>query len=203
MTCWGAGCAGDSKPVKAEQSLVTDADLPQAIRRRLEEAGWKRRVGDALGLWVSVGRQQLCGLENGRVRFAYRCSTAAKGVGNREGSNQTPLGWHEIQERFGDGLPAGAIFKERKHKGKVWSPGSGTGDDLILSRIMWLGGLEPGINASPGIDSHTRYIYIHGTPQEDRLGTPASMGCIRLSNADVIELYEQTALGTPVFISAW
>ena len=171
--------------------------------RRLKAAGWNEHVGKRLGLWVSVARQQLIGIEKGRIRFGYYCSTAAKGTGNREGSNQTPLGWHEIGERFGDGFPTGAIFKERKHTGKFWKTGESDGDDTILSRIMWLRGLEPGVNAGQGIDSHERYIYIHGTPEESKLGTPASMGCVRLSNKDVIELFDRSATGTPVLITDW
>lgn len=198
-----AGCKADSEPVEAERSAVTIGKLSEEDSRRLKAAGWRERVGDRLGLWVSVARQQLVGIENGRVRFAYFCSTAANGVGNREGSEQTPPGWHKIEERYGDGLPTGAVFKERGYTGKIWKPDNATRDDLILSRIMWLRGLEPGVNVGPGVDSHARYIYIHGTPEEDRLGTPASMGCIRLSNKDVIELFERTTSGTPVLITKW
>lgn len=184
-------------------SIEASRPLNEDDAKRLEKAGWNDRVGDRLGLWVSVARQRLFGVAKGRVRFAYACSTAAKGVGNRAGSYQTPTGWHEIQERFGEGLPHGAIFKERKHTGKTWDPADPTRDDLILSRILWLRGLEPGVNAGPGIDSHARYIYIHGTPEEDKLGTPASRGCIRLSNDDVIELFGRTPSGTRVIITEW
>lgn len=183
--------------------LVHGEPVPSKVRQRLEAAGWDKRVGDGLGLWVSVGRQQLAGIEKGRVRFVYACSTAAKGAGNRENSHQTPLGWHEIAERYGEGLPWGAIFRERKYTGKAWNPGNETTKDFILSRILWLRGLEPGANQGPGIDSHARYIYIHGTPAERRLGTPSSLGCIRLSNDDVIALFDVAASGTKVLITQW
>ena len=73
----------------------------------------------------------------------------------------------------------------------------------MLTRILWLSGLEPGVNKGPGIDSHARYIYIHATPAEEKLGTPASWGCVRLSNRDVIELFERTPIGTRVLITEW
>ncbi len=196
-----AGCEPNSGG--ADASRPAAKPLPINDWRRLQAAGWGERTGGRLGLWVSVARQELIGVENGRARFRHVCSTAAYGTGNTSGSNKTPLGWHEIQERFGDGLPAGAVFKERNHTGKVWTPDDHTGKDLILSRIMWLGGLERGVNAGPGIDSHARYIYIHGTPAEDKLGQPVSMGCIRLSNKDVIALYDRTGSGTCVLITEW
>lgn len=177
--------------------------LPNEITAALDAAGWGKRVGDGLGIWVSVAHQGLMGIEGGCVKFAYRCSTAARGTGNKENSYQTPLGWHEITERIGDGLPRGAIFNERKFSGDIWTPGSPTPKDLVLTRILWLSGLEPGINNGPGVDSHARFIYIHGTPAEEKLGTPASWGCIRLSNQDVIELFNQTPVGTRVLITEW
>jgi hypothetical protein len=192
-----------TRPVEQDVSIVSGADLPAAYQEQLRTAGWNERVGDGLGLWVSVARQELFGVRSGRVAFKYRCSTAAAGTGSRIGSWQTPLGWHVIDERFGDGLPVGAVFKERKYTGRVWNPENPTRDDLILTRIMWLRGLEPGVNLGEGIDSHVRFIYIHGTPDEDKLGTPASLGCIRMSNRDVAELYDLTTTGTPVLITEW
>jgi len=181
--------------------LSPNAILPEADAALLTAAGWDASVGDELGLWVSVARQQLIGVRGGRVRFVYRCSTAAKGVGSRENSYRTPLGWHEVGERFGDGLSWGAVLSSRKPTGAVWKPGEKTAKDLVLSRILWLRGLEPGLNKGKGIDSHDRYIYIHGTPAEAKLGTPASMGCVRLSNDDVIALFDVAATGTKVLIA--
>lgn len=197
------GCSEDSGKVRPGDRIVPGKALPEDEWRQLDAAGWSDRVGVDLGLWVSVARQRLAGIAHGRVCFVYRCSTAAKGTGNRENSYQTPLGWHAVGERYGDGLPWGAIFQERKYTTKNWAPSHPTTQDLILSRILWLRGVEPGVNQGEGIDSHDRYIYIHGTPAEDELGRPASMGCIRLSNDDVIELFEIAPTDTPVLITEW
>jgi lipoprotein-anchoring transpeptidase ErfK/SrfK len=170
---------------------------------QLRAVDWDQFAGRSLGLWVSIARQELVGIEAGQVLFTYPCSTAAGGVGSGQGSRRTPLGWHVIDERYGDGLPIGAVFKERKFTGRVWTPDIPAGDDLVLTRIMWLRGLEYGVNAGEGVDSHARYIYIHGTPEEGRLGTRASMGCIRLSNRDVADLYDRTTTGTQVLITEW
>jgi L,D-transpeptidase YbiS len=192
-----------ARPIDLEVPVTAGAEVPSSYMVQLRGTGWDERVGEALGLWVSAARQELIGIQNGRVAFKYPCSTACAGTGRRVGSWQTPLGWHVIDERFGDGLPVGAVFKERKYTGRIWNPENKTSDDLILTRIMWLRGLEPGVNAGEGIDSHARFIYIHGTPEEDRLGTPASLGCIRMANRDVAELYDLTATGTPVLITDW
>lgn len=192
-------------PLEPEQVRVptVGSPLPDDVAAGLDARGWPEYVGKGLGLWVSVARQELIGIEDSCVQFIYRCSTAARGTGNRENSYQTPLDWHEITERIGDGLPAGAILNERKYTGKVWTPDSPTTKDLVLTRILWLSGLEPGLNKGSGIDSHARYIYIHGTPAEDKLGTPASWGCVRLSNRDVIDLFERVPTGTRVLITEW
>lgn len=191
---------GSTSPPAREKAVPRLSDRASA---HLAEAGWHQRVGGELGLWVSVAEQRLRGIQDGQVRFEYPCSTAARGTGNREGSNQTPLGWHEVSDRIGDGLPQGAIFVERRHTGKTWTASQPTTKDFVLTRILWLRGLEPGLNAGPGIDSHDRFIYIHGTPAEEKLGTPASMGCIRLSNAAMISVFDQTPPGTRVLITEW
>lgn len=177
--------------------------VPDEIAARLIEAGWDDRVEGNLGLWVSASRQELIGIRADRIEFIYPCSTAAKGLGCRENSNQTPTGWHRIDEKIGDGAAWGAVFVERKFTGKTWSPDQTTEKDYVLTRILWLRGLEPGVNAGPGVDSHDRYIYIHGTPAEEKIGTPASMGCIRLKNDDVIALYDAVDSGIPVLITEW
>jgi len=198
------GCRMFDPPVEQPSTQpASNEALPAEIWARLRAAGWQERAGDTLALWVSVARQRLIGVKAGRVEFIYTCSTAARGTGNREGSNQTPLGWHEIAERIGEGLPEGAILVERKYTGRVWSGQTPTEKDYVLTRILWLRGLEPGVNSGPGIDSHDRFIYIHGTPAEDRLGTPASMGCVRVSNADVIALFDRVPVGTRVLLTDW
>lgn len=188
------------KPKKKE----TFALLPKAVLALLRKAGWDSRVAEGTGLWVSALRQQLFLIDNYQIAAVYECSTAAAGMGNKSGSYQTPTGWHVIAERIGDGLPKGAVLKERVFTGVVWRPGSKmNSDDLVLTRILWLRGDEPGVNAGEGIDSHSRYIYIHGTPEENKLGTPASHGCVRLSNKDVISLFDKTFTGMPLLITIW
>jgi hypothetical protein len=125
--------AAPSEPV-----LVAGEACPPEVLARLDEAGWRERVGEELGLWVSAGHQRLVGLRGGRVEFIHVCSTAARGLGGRENSFQTPLGWHAIEEKIGAGQPWGTIFIERKPVGKPWSPDQPTEKDYVLSRILWL-----------------------------------------------------------------
>ena len=198
-----SGCRTDVEELKGSAFLVPGADVPTSIMAKLEKEGWKERAGDRLGLWVSVERQKLVGIEGNRIAFVYPCSTAERGTGSRENSYKTPLGWHFIDERIGHGAPFGAIFKSRVYQKENWKPGQATEKDLVLTRIMWLRGMEKGKNVGEGIDSHDRYIYIHGTPAEDKIGTPASPGCVRLKNADVIELFDKTRSGTRVYITEW
>lgn len=177
--------------------------LPVELAAKLVESGWDEHVEGGIGVWVSASRQQLIGIRGDTVSFVYPCSTAAKGLGSRENSNQTPTGWHKIDEKIGDGAAWGTIFVERKPTGKIWAPDQPTEKDYVLTRILWLRGIESGINSGPGVDSHDRYIYIHGTPAESKIGTPASLGCIRLRNDDVISLYDSVESGTPVLITEW
>jgi L,D-transpeptidase YbiS len=143
---------------------------------------------------ISVAKQRLT-LKSGRRKLAeYPVSTSRFGVGSKEGSRKTPVGEFRIAEKIGDGMPPGSIFKSRRPV-KITKKRL-AGEDLIMTRILWLDGLEPG-NAN----THDRYIYIHGTNHEDKIGTPASIGCIRMKNADLIELFDQVAEGTRVEIS--
>lgn len=133
----------------------------------------------------------------------YPVSTAANGVGEASGSHCTPRGRHRIAEKIGAGLPLGSAFRARQPTGEIWTPeldAANPGRDWILTRILWLEGLEPGRNQGGSVDTHARYIYIHGTHEEHRLGTPASHGCIRMANADVAELFDRVEVGTPVTI---
>ncbi len=197
------GCQTSAGDVEPHHQIAPAATLPQDIETKLCEVGWRERVGDRLGIWVSVERQQLIGIKGRRVKFVYPCSTGEKGTGNQENSYKTPLGWHAIDERIGDGMPKGAVFVSREYQNYNWTPENDTEKDLVLTRIMWLRGLERGINRGPGIDSHDRYIYIHGTPEEDKIGTPASHGCVRLKNDDVIKVFDSTRSGTRVLITEW
>lgn len=134
----------------------------------------------------------------------YPVSTAANGAGEQNGSHCTPRGRHRIAEKIGALAPLCSAFKSRQPTGEVWTPeldAEHPGRDWILTRILWLEGLEPGKNQGGTVDTHNRYIYIHGTNEEHKLGTPASHGCIRMRNADVAELFDLVKEGTEVRIS--
>ena len=160
-------------------------------------------AGDAPFIIVDANDQRLYLFESNQLKFEFPVSTSAVGVGSEEGSNRTPLGLHRIAEKFGDGEPVGMIFKSRRPTGKLATiqtrPIKGDGDD-VTTRIMWLQGLQPGINEGKGVDSHARFIYIHGTPEEGLIGRPESHGCIRMNNKQVIELFNQVPVGTLVDI---
>ncbi|MCC5857370.1 MAG: L,D-transpeptidase [Ectothiorhodospiraceae bacterium] len=154
-------------------------------------------------LHVDTGGQSLAVMENGRRLAHYPVSTAAAGLGEVNGSFRTPRGWHCIRARIGNGLPAGAVFRGRRWTGEICDDAvyrQAPDRDWILSRILWLSGLEPGINRLGAVDSMRRYIYIHGCPDQVPLGQPLSKGCIRMRNADVIELFDRVRVGTRVFI---
>ncbi|MEW6133453.1 MAG: L,D-transpeptidase [Pseudomonadota bacterium] len=134
----------------------------------------------------------------------YPVSTAKNGLGERSGSFCTPRGRHRIAEKIGDGQPMFSVFRTRVPTGEIWSPqlsSSEPGRDWILSRILWLEGLEEGKNKGGTVDTHARYIYIHGTDEEHLIGSPASHGCIRMKNADIIDLFKMVEEGTEVRIS--
>jgi len=134
--------------------------------------------------------QSLRVLEAGLEIFSCTVSTGANGLGCREGSGCTPIGWHRISEVFGAGQPLGMRFDSRLPTGEVWTEGEVEGD-WITTRILWLEGLEPGVNRGPGVDTHDRYIYIHGTAREHELGAPGSHGCVRVSNEHARELADR------------
>jgi len=167
----------------------------------LDVRQWDSYVGSGTGIWVSIKDQELRLINNGKIVRRYACSTARAGIGSRQDSGKTPSGWHRIAAKIGDGLPAGAILKDRQWTGRIWQAGQETEDDLILSRILWLEGLEDGLNRGEGIDSQQRYIYIHGTNRIDELGRAASGGCVRLDPQAVIDLYDRVNEGTCVVIT--
>jgi hypothetical protein len=134
----------------------------------------------------------------------YRVSTAKNGLGEQSGSYCTPRGRHRIAEKIGANQPLYAVFKARVPTGEIWSrelAQEKPGCDWILTRILWLEGLEEGKNRGGTVDSHSRYIYIHGTDEEHLIGTPVSHGCIRMKNADVAELFDLIEEGAEVRIS--
>jgi hypothetical protein len=131
------------------------------------------------------------------LRRRYLVSTSRFGLGQKSGSNQTPLGLHCIAEKIGGGQPIGTAFRNRQPVGLVWN---GKPNEPILHRILWLEGLEPGFNRGGPVDSHARYIYLHGTHDELTLGRPASRGCIHVAASDLLPLFDQLPVGTLVWI---
>ena len=134
----------------------------------------------------------------------YSISTAQAGVGNAFGSYKTPLGWHVICEKIGSEAEPLMIFKGRQATGELATISHSTeptGKDIITSRILWLQGLEEGHNLGGDVDSRQRYIYIHGTHEEGLIGVPASKGCIRMKNEEIIEVYDMVTTNTKVLIT--
>jgi lipoprotein-anchoring transpeptidase ErfK/SrfK len=129
----------------------------------------------------------------------YPVSTSKYGIGNKAHSNKTPLGLHHIKGKIGDGAPSGTIFKGLQNTGRI-AKINAPGGDVITTRVMRLQGLERGINLGSGIDSYKRYIYIHGTAEENKIGIPASHGCVRMYNRDVIDLFDRVTEDTKVNI---
>ncbi len=154
---------------------------------------------EELFLIQSIEAQTLFICRNETIVEQFDCSTSRFGTGIRENSFKTPTGLHRIKDRIGAGAPAGRIFKGRKDTGIDWDQRSHD-ENLILTRILRLEGLEQGINKGPGVDSYERCIYIHGTNREDLMGTPLSHGCLCLRNQDIIHLFELAGVGTLVYI---
>ena len=152
-------------------------------------------------LVVDAERQIAVWLEEGNATAAWPISTARAGIGGVEGSFRTPPGWHRIRARIGEDAAPGTVFVSRAPTGETWR-GEAREDDLILTRILTLEGLEDGVNRGPGCDSLARYIYLHGTNHESLLGRPVSHGCVRFSNEGVCELFVCLREGDFVFVAA-
>jgi hypothetical protein len=154
-------------------------------------------------IYVSVKKQKLYYIKNSQIDSEFTISTAKKGIGNIKNSDKTPTGLHQIKEKHGDNTPLNGKMIGRKFYGKIaeiYSDTTTSKTDDITTRILWLDGLETNINKGGNVDSFNRYIYIHGTSEEGKLGKPASHGCIRMSNNDVLELYNKVSLKTKVLI---
>ncbi|MBX3751380.1 MAG: L,D-transpeptidase [Opitutaceae bacterium] len=153
-------------------------------------------------LIVRISSQTMQFVRGGKVVKTYVISTSRRPPSNVKDSLGTPRGLHEIAERIGAGQPPGMVFKARVPTGRHFSelPAAETEPNLITSRILWLRGLEPGVNQGGNVDTHARYIYIHGTNHEDKLGTPLSAGCVLMRNLDIVELYEEVRTGDRVLI---
>ena len=154
-------------------------------------------------LFVNITEQKMYHIKEGKIVKTYVISSSSYGVGNKAGSNKTPIGLHKVKQKFGEKTPINGKMIGRVFYGNIatiYTDNTKSKTDDVCSRILWLVGLEEGLNKGEGIDSYNRYIYIHGTSEEGRLGKPASHGCIRMKNKEVIELYEKIKIGTLVLI---
>lgn len=152
---------------------------------------------------IELGGQRLDLLADDAVLRSYPISTARNGSGERDGSECTPRGLHEIVEKIGAQAATGTVFVAREPTGEICTPElleASPDRDWILTRVLWLGGLEPGRNQGGEVDTRGRTIYIHGCPDTVVLGVPSSHGCVRMRNADVIDLFDRVGVGTKVQI---
>ncbi len=156
---------------------------------------------------IDIHTQTLC-LSHGGNLYVYSISTALKGAGEIEGSEMTPRGLHVITEMIGGELPINAVLRGRQFTGEIYDAALAKAypdRDWILTRILWLTGQERGVNKGlnaegVNVDSHQRYIYIHGTPLSEPMGVAQSHGCIRMHNDDLMDLFERVEIGTPINI---
>ncbi len=155
-------------------------------------------------LIIDTQQQTLLLLQNGALFKSYAISTAQKGLGEQKNSFQTPRGWHIIRAKIGQNQPIYTIFKARRSTKQIYNPklaAKHPNTDWILSRILWLSGVEKFKNRLGNTDTMQRYIYIHGTSDEQNIGKANSMGCIRMKNSDIIELFDFVLVGQFVFIT--
>jgi hypothetical protein len=154
---------------------------------------------------IDLATQTLSLLDDAALIVRYDISSARNGPGEQPGSYCTPRGAHVIRAKIGAGAPIGTVFVGRRPTGEQWSPELAAAHpkrDWILTRILWLSGCEPGFNRLGPVDTMRRYIYIHGSPDTAPMGVPGSIGCIRMRNRDVIDLFDRVKAGTPVLIVA-
>ena len=178
--------------------------IPDNFTKIIQEKQFSDEFSNISSLiYVDIDNQLLYFLKKGTVKKTYKVSTSIYGTGNKENSLKTPLGKHKISQKIGGNLPFAAILKGRLWTGEVAKliiEKKDTNLDIVTSRILWLEGLEEGINKGPGVDSKSRFIYIHGTAEEGLIGELASNGCVRMYNSDVIDLYSRVTVNTQVWI---
>ena len=156
-----------------------------------------------MSIVIDASKQELALLDGERVLKRYPVSTAKNGLGEKNGSFRTPRGRHLIRAKIGAGQPENTVFVRRRPTGEIWSPelhAKYPGRDWMLTRLLWLSGCEPGKNRLGDVDTMRRYIYIHGSPDTAEMGKPGSIGCIRMRNRDIIELFDLVPPYTPVEI---
>ena len=154
-------------------------------------------------LEVLIQDQRLRHWRDGALLTEYPVSTARNGPGETLGSGCTPRGWHQVRARIGAGAPLNTVFLRRRPTGEIYSEALARefpGRDWILTRILWLSGLEPGRNRLGDVDTFRRFIYIHGTPDSVPMGVPGSRGCVRMRNRDLLEVFDAVSPGTRVLI---
>lgn len=154
-------------------------------------------------LYVLPDQQCMQVIVDGVIENNYIISTSSEGLGEKKNSNKTPRGWHKIRAKIGSNQPINTVFVGRRPTGEVYSSDLAQkypNEDWILTRILWLSGLEPGKNRMGEVDTMRRFIYIHGCPDDSPIGIPNSHGCIHMRNQDIIELFDIVKLGTKIYI---
>lgn len=187
----------------AQSTMPMDHPKQGLIDLLMEYMGVRYPGRDLSGelLYISVQRQALFHVRNGQLLAEYPIATASAGLGSEVDSYRTPAGLHHVSEKIGEHVPPMGILRDREFTGAFADPDfAGVDKDWITSRILWLSGLEPGVNQGGAVDSHERFIYIHGTANEKSVGTPSSMGCVRMRNSDIIALFDQVPVGALVVI---
>ena len=152
---------------------------------------------------IDINKQELCLLQGDTLIARYPVSTAKNGVGQKNGSEGTPIGWHTIRAKIGTGAEENTVFVGRRNSGEIFSEElrqQHPQRDWILTRILWLSGLEKGENRAGDVDTMRRYIYIHGCPDSDSFLTPSSHGCVKMHNKDIIALYDNVDAGVRVLL---
>ena len=179
-------------------NMYSQTDIIKQINNyMLKKAEYKELI------FVSIDQQKMYHIHSDKIYKSYNISSSKFGTGNKKGSNKTPLGLHKIKEKHGESIPLNGRLIGRVFYGQIaeiFSDTTTSKTDDITSRVLWLEGLEKGINKGKDIDSYKRYIYIHGTSEEGKIGKPASHGCIRMKNKDVIDLFKEVSIGTFVLI---
>lgn len=158
---------------------------------------------ESIWLEIDTTQQQLRCWRGPKVLHECEISSGAAGSGELDGSGKTPHGWHYIRAAIGGGLPDNAVFRGRRWTGETYSTSLADAHperDWILTRILWLCGLEKGVNRGGQVDSQRRYIYLHGTPPDEPMGVAASHGCVRLRNSDLLYIFSLAVPGTPVWL---